>query len=80
MQQGRTDEAEQALRASVACARDQEAKSWELRSAATLATLLADGGRADGARALLSPVCAWFGEGVDTQDLIEAKALLARLR
>ena len=35
--------------------------------------------KADAARDLLAPVYAWFTEGFDTRDLIEAKALLAEL-
>lgn len=79
MRQGRDAEAEAQLRASIACAREQHAKSWELRGATTLARLLASTGRGDEARALLSPIHGWFSEGWDTRDLIEAKALLDAL-
>jgi predicted ATPase len=79
MRQGRDEEAEAQLRASVDCARLQEAKSWELRSATTLAALLARRGKRDEARDLLSPIHAWFTEGFDTKDLIEAGALLEEL-
>ena len=67
------------LRASIECARGQQAKSWELRSATTVATLLARNGQRDAARDLLSPVYGWFTEGADTKDLIEARMLLERL-
>ncbi len=77
--QGRTEEAEAQLRASLDCARQLHAKSWELRSATTLATLMISHGRRDEARELLAPVCGWFTEGRDTKDLIEATALLAEL-
>ena len=79
MRQGRDEEAEAQLRASIDCARRQQAKSWELRSATTLATLLARTGQRDAARDLLSPIYGWFTEGFDTKDLIEAKALLEEL-
>jgi predicted ATPase/class 3 adenylate cyclase len=79
MSQGRHLEAEMQLRASIECARRQRAKSWELRSATTLAALLARKGRPDAARDLLSPVYEWFIEGSDTKDLIEARKLLEEL-
>ena len=77
--QGRPDEAEAQLRAAVACARAQGARSWELRGATTLARHLGSRGRAAEGRALLAEVYGWFTEGWDTRDLIEAKALLAEL-
>jgi class 3 adenylate cyclase/tetratricopeptide (TPR) repeat protein len=79
MEQGRNEEAETQLRAAIDCARQQGTKSWELRSAVTLATLLAKRGQRDAARDLLSPIYGWFTEGADTQDLIEAKELLEGL-
>jgi class 3 adenylate cyclase len=79
MRQGRNQEAEAQLRASIECARAQQAKSWELRSATTLAGLLAHEGRRDAARDLLAPVYGWFSEGWDSKDLVEAKTLLAEL-
>ena len=51
MRQGRAEEAEAQLRASIDCARQQHAKSWELRSSTTLARLLAERGQRDAARA-----------------------------
>lgn len=79
MRQGRTNEAETQLRAALDCAVRQGAKSWELRSAVTLATLLTERGQRDAARDLLAPVCGWFTEGADSPDLIEARALLAQV-
>ncbi len=79
MCQGRDEEAETQLRASIECARRQQAKSWELRSATTLASLLAKNGRRGAARDELLPVYEWFTEGSDTKDLIEARALLEEL-
>ena len=79
MRQGRRTEAEAQLRASIQCARRQQAKSWELRSSKTLAELLIERGQRDAARQLLAPIYGWFTEGFDTLDLREAKALLAGL-
>jgi class 3 adenylate cyclase/tetratricopeptide (TPR) repeat protein len=76
IQQGHTAEAEAVLRAAIDVARTQKAKSWELRSATTLARLLADRGDAGSAQELLAPVYSWFTEGFDTRDLKEAKTLL----
>jgi class 3 adenylate cyclase/predicted ATPase len=60
-------------------ARSQQAKSWELRAAASLARLWRDQGKRDQARELLAPVYDWFTEGFDTLDLKKAKALLDAL-
>jgi predicted ATPase/class 3 adenylate cyclase len=60
-------------------ARQQQAKSWELRAAMSLARLWRAQGKRDQARELLAPVYGWFTEGFDTLDLKEAKALLDEL-
>jgi predicted ATPase len=60
-------------------ARAQQAKSWELRTAMSLARLLRDQGKVRQARKLLAPVYGWFTEGFDTRDLKEAKVLLEEL-
>jgi predicted ATPase len=57
-------------------ARQQQAKSWELRAAMSLARLWRSQGKMQQARELLAPVYGWFTEGFDTLDLKEAKALL----
>jgi tetratricopeptide (TPR) repeat protein len=57
----------------------EEAKSWELRAAMSMARLWRDQGKRDEARDLLAPVYGWFTEGFDTLDLKEAKALLEEL-
>jgi predicted ATPase len=65
---------------ALAVARQQQAKSWELRAAMSMARLWRDQGKRDEARELLAPVYGWFTEGFDTRDLKEAKALLDELR
>jgi class 3 adenylate cyclase/predicted ATPase len=57
-------------------AREQHAKSWELRAAMSMARLFGNQGKRDAARQLLAPIYGWFTEGFDTLDLKEAKALL----
>jgi predicted ATPase len=64
---------------ALAIARQEQAKSWELRAATSMARLWRDQGRRDEARDLLAPVYGWFTEGFDTLDLKEAKALLDEL-
>ena len=64
---------------ALAVARQQQAKSWELRAAMSLARLWRDQGKPHQARELLAPVYGWFTEGFDTRDLKEAKALLEEL-
>jgi len=64
---------------ALAVARQQQAKSWELRAAMSMARLWCDQGKRDEARDLLVPVYSWFTEGFDTRDLKEAKALLDAL-
>ena len=64
---------------ALAVARQQQAKSWELRAAMSMARLWRDQGKRDEARDLLAPVYGWFTEGFDTLDLKEAKALLTGL-
>ncbi len=64
---------------ALAVARQQQAKSWELRAAMSMARLWRDQGKRDEARELLAGVYGWFTEGFDTRDLKEAKALLDEL-
>ena len=72
--------AEACFERALAIARQQQAKSWELRAAMSLARLWRDQGKVQQARELLAPVYGWFTEGFDTRDLTEAKALLEELR
>src|SRR6516164_11815491 len=62
--------------ASLDWARQQQAKSWELRTATSYARLMRDQGRIGEAHQLLAPVYNWFTEGFPTKDLKDAKALL----
>jgi predicted ATPase len=64
---------------ALAVARQQQAKSWELRAAMSMARLWHDQGKREEARELLAPVYAWFTEGFDTLDLKEAKKFLDEL-
>jgi predicted ATPase len=73
------DRAEQSYRSAMETARQQQAKSWELRACRSLADLMCRQGRTAEARDLLAPVYGWFTEGFDTADLKEAKALLDEL-
>jgi predicted ATPase len=57
----------------------QQAKSWELRAATSLARMWGKQGRRTEARELLAPVYGWFTEGFDTADLKDAKAPLDEL-
>jgi len=59
---------------ALAIAREQHAKSWELREG--MAPLWRDQGKRQRAHDLPAPVYGWFTEGFDTLDLKEAKALL----
>jgi predicted ATPase len=76
---GTVSEAETAIEKAIAVARRQNAKSWELRAAMSLARLRRQQGRPQEAAALLAPIYAWFTEGFDTADLKNAKALLDKL-
>jgi predicted ATPase len=64
---------------SLDVARAQQALSWELRAATSLARLWKDERPRAEAHDLLAPIFNRFTEGLDTLDLIEAKALLAEL-
>jgi len=70
------EQAEALVGQSLEIARRQEAKTFELRAATSLARLWQRQGKRDAARALLTPLYAWFTEGFATRDLQDAKALL----
>jgi predicted ATPase len=64
---------------ALAIARAQQAKSWELRAAMSMARPWCDRGKRQQARDLLAPIYGWFTEGLDTLDLKQAKPLLEEL-
>jgi len=72
-------EAESCFHQAIGVARNQQAKSLELRAATSLARLWQQQGKHQEAHDLLAPVYYWFTEGFDTADLQEAKALLDAL-
>jgi predicted ATPase len=76
---GHQAEAEVCFWQALAVARQQQARSWELRSAMSLGRLWQQQGKRAEAYQLLAGIYGWFTEGFDTADLQEAKALLAEL-
>ena len=72
-------EAENCFQQALSTARSQQAKSFELRTAISLARLWQSQGKRQEAYDLLTPVYHWFTEGFDTADLQEARALLEAL-
>ena len=72
-------EAEACLAESLRIAREQNAKSFELRSATAQARLWSEAGKREAAIELLAPVRNWFTEGFDTPDLKKSKTLLDEL-
>jgi predicted ATPase len=77
--ENKLDEGQACLQQAIRTAQAQQAKSLELRAAASLARLWGEQGRRAEAHGLLAPVYGWFTEGFDTADLKEAKALLEEL-
>jgi class 3 adenylate cyclase/predicted ATPase len=71
--------AEQCFQRALQVARQQQAKSWELRAATSLSRLWLQEGKRDDARELLVPIYSWFTEGFDTPDLQDARVLVDRL-
>jgi predicted ATPase len=72
-------EAEACFLKAIAIAQKQEAKSWELRAATSLARLWQQQSKNAEAHRMLSEVYIWFTEGFDTKDLQAARALLQEL-
>ena len=72
-------EAESYFQEALTIARQQDAKSWELRAALSLSELWSTQNRGKDAYDLLKPIYAWFTEGLDTNDLLRAKNLLKEL-
>jgi class 3 adenylate cyclase/predicted ATPase/ABC-type transport system involved in cytochrome c biogenesis ATPase subunit len=76
---GAAERAEACFQEALLVARSQQAKSWELRAATSLARLWYAQSRRRAAYELLAPVYGWFTEGFDTADVKEAKVLLDEL-
>ncbi len=76
---GHDAEAETCFRQALDVARQQQAKSWELRATMSLSRLWQQQGKRQEAYNLLAPIYHWFTEGFDTADLQDARALLAEL-
>jgi predicted ATPase len=74
-----SSQAEACFHQALDIARQQHAKSWELRAATSLARLWQAQDKRQDAYDLLAPVYAWFTEGFDTADLKDAKTLLEQL-
>jgi DNA-binding winged helix-turn-helix (wHTH) protein len=72
-------QAEKSFRTAIEIARQQHAKSWELRATTSLSRLLAKQRKHDKARTMLAEIYNWFTEGFDTADLKDAKTLLDQL-
>jgi class 3 adenylate cyclase/predicted ATPase len=72
-------EAQKCFERAIEIARNESAKSFELRATTSLGRLLSNQGRRDEARAMLAAIYNWFTEGFDTADLKDAKALLDEL-
>ncbi|MDX1576511.1 MAG: hypothetical protein R3285_09975, partial [Kiloniellales bacterium] len=73
------DDGEACLLQALEIARKQEAKSLELRAAASLAGLWRERGKESEARDLLHPIVAWFPDDLASTDLTASKRLLAEL-
>jgi serine/threonine protein kinase/tetratricopeptide (TPR) repeat protein len=72
-------DAEACFHRAIEVARQQQAKSWELRAVMSLCRLWQETGKREEARAMLADIYGWYTEGFDTLDLKEAKALLDQL-
>ena len=73
---GAVVEAERCFTRAIGVARQQSARSLELRASLSLSRLLRNQNRRDEARQRLAEVYGWFTEGFDTVDLKQARALL----
>jgi adenylate cyclase len=69
-------EAEDCYQQAINIARQQHAKSWELRAATSLARVWQRQGKTAAARHVLAETYGWFTEGFGTADLKDANALL----
>ena len=72
--------AEECFAESLRIAREQQARSLELRTATSYARLLRSRGEGAAAGELLSPVYEWFDEGLESADLVDAQTQLDELK
>jgi predicted ATPase len=72
-------EAEEGFRKSIEIARQQQARSFELRAVMSLSRLWEQQGKKEQARQALAEIYGWFREGFETEDLKAAKSLLDKL-
>ena len=79
MQGADLGEVEACFRQAIQVARQQQAKSWELRAVMSLCRLWQEQGKREEARQMLAEIYGWFTEGFDTPDLREARVLLEEL-
>ncbi|PON12332.1 hypothetical protein C2W62_40160 [Candidatus Entotheonella serta] len=79
MQERATEEVESCYQQALISARGRQDKAHELRAAISLSRLWRQQGECAKAYTLLAPIYSWFSEGLDTPDLLEAKALLVSL-
>jgi predicted ATPase len=75
----KSEEAEACFHKAIEVARRQQARSLELRATISFARLWQRQGKKDEAQQMLAEIYGWFGEGFETEDLHEAKALLGQL-
>jgi predicted ATPase/DNA-binding SARP family transcriptional activator len=79
LMQNNQAESESSLHKAIDIARQQNAKSWELRASVELARLWHKQGRTSDALQMLEKIYGWFTEGFDTPDVRAAKALIEEL-
>ena len=77
---GDEEGAEACLKNAIEIARQQRAKSWELRATNSLCRLWQQQGKKAHAKKMVSELYNWFTEGFDTPDLVEARRLLQELQ
>ncbi|HMG36086.1 MAG TPA: hypothetical protein VKM94_19275 [Blastocatellia bacterium] len=73
-------EVESCFHQAIDIARQQRAKSWELRAVISLSRWWQRQGKRAEALPILADIYGWFSEGFDTADLKEARALLKELQ
>jgi adenylate cyclase len=73
------DGAEECFLKAITIARQQSAKSLELRAVMSLSRLWQKQGKKEQARQMLAEIYGWFTEGFDTAHLQEARALMEKM-